>query len=370
MTLRVGVGTADITPPVPVVLAGFFEGPVATEVHDRLEVRALHLAEGDAAVCLLVCDLLGMSPRFAGPVRAAVAGALGLGLPAVLTACNHTHAGPGTMTGSPWPTPEGYLEQLVEACCDAAREARAGAVDASLRFARSPLPADLSLNRRGHPYDPTFALLDVVAATGDRLATLANVAIHPVALGPECVAVSPDWIGPFRRALEARAGGTAVLLSGALGDVNPRHVHRQENRCTADPFQEAEVLGRGVAEAVDGALGQADDVGGSRLGVERWRRVRVDPGDTRLGRSRRGKAVEVELIEWSLGPVRLVSVPGEAFHALGRRIEDRHGPRVLVAGLAPTWNGYLPEPFGDGYEEDMSLGSKAVSVIAAALTGD
>lgn len=69
-----------------------------------------------------------------------------------------------------------------------------------------------------------------------------------------------------------------------------------------------------------------------------------------------------------MGPVRLVSVSGEAFHALGRRIEAVHGGRVLVAGLSPTWFGYLPEPYREGYEEDMSLGPEAVIAVAAALT--
>ena len=63
-----------------------------------------------------------------------------------------------------------------------------------------------------------------------------------------------------------------------------------------------------------------------------------------------------ELVEWTIGPVRLVSIPGEAFHALGRAIETRvgEGTHVLLAGLAPVWHGYLPSPFGDGYEEATS----------------
>ena len=81
-------------------------------------------------------------------------------------------------------------------------------------------------------------------------------------------------------------------------------------------------------------------------------------------------------VEWAIGPVRLVSIPGEAFHALGRAIEDRvredpagNGAHVLLAGLAPEWHGYLPSPFRDGYEESTSYGRDAVATIAAALTG-
>ena len=81
--------------------------------------------------------------------------------------------------------------------------------------------------------------------------------------------------------------------------------------------------------------------------------------------------LDLELVEWAIGPLRLVSVPGEAFHALGRAIEDRaaaDGARVLIAGLAPEWHGYLPVPFREGYEESMSYGAGAVSEIARALT--
>ena len=79
----------------------------------------------------------------------------------------------------------------------------------------------------------------------------------------------------------------------------------------------------------------------------------------------------VELIEWTIGPVRLVSIPGEGFHALGRVVEDRagaDGSHVLLAGLAPEWHGYLPSPFREGYEESTSYGREAVATIADALT--
>src|SRR3954466_14663691 len=97
----------------------------------------------------------------------------------------------------------------------------------------------------------------------------------------------------------------------------------------------------------------------------------VTLGSTMLTGGRVGRTVRLELVEWAIGPLRLGSVPGEAFHALGRAIEDRaaaDGARVLIAGLAPEWHGYLPSPFTDGYEESMSYGRDAVATIAHALT--
>jgi hypothetical protein len=380
--VKAGVGAAVISPPnLPVRLAGFAEEQVAHEVRDDLEVRALYLegddpAGGRSAVCLLVYDLLGMTRHVADPIREAVGAALGLPRAAVLTSCVHTHAAPSTMAGTEalgWPTPEGFAELLVERSVQAASEAAATATPADLRYGRWPLPSGLSINRRGHPYEPTFAALDVVAAAdaGRRITTLANVSIHPVALGPECVAVSSDWVGAFRRAFAERAGGAPVLLSGALGDVNPHHVHRQGNDCTKDAFAEADELGAEVAQAVDDVLGQAEAVDAVAPSIERWHRFEAPTGDTPMAAARgAGRPLEVELVEWSLGPVRLVSVPGEAFHALGRSIEEDsgRGGKVLVAGLSPILQGYLPVPFTEGYEEGVGYGRAFVATVAAALT--
>lgn len=379
-TLRAGIGTATITPPLPVFLAGFGgRDEPATEVHTDLEARVLFLADDrSVGLCLVVCDLLGMSPGWANALRGAVAQALGLPLGAVLTACTHTHSGPSAIAGTAalgWPTPDGYRERLVASCIDAARAARATAVPAELHVTRAPLPGGLSFNRRDLPYVPTFAALDVRGTDGSgRIGVLANVAIHPVALGPGCLAVSPDWVGTFRPALEAEVGGRAVLLSGPLGDVNPAGSIHRELQPTAhdDPgmwgsFELAATVGTGVAEAVAAVLPGAEPTPG-RLAVLAERTLELAAGDTTLGAAAGGHPVRVDLVEWALGGTRLVSVPGEAFTAFGDAVlAARPGP-TLLAGLAPAWLGYLPEPFTEGYEESMSYGAPFVARLLAELT--
>jgi hypothetical protein len=368
-----GFGSAVITPEPPVMLAGFGDRHVpATTVHDDLEVRTLYLAQngGEPAVCLIVCDLIGMSASFALPVREAVATDLGIPTSAVLTASTHTHSGPSCIAGSEaigWPTPPGYREVLVSACRDAAGQARQAAAPAALAYRRAPLPPGLSVNRRGLPYDPWLAVLDVLSPAGERLGVLTNLSVHPVALGPECLAVSADWVAPFRVALEAALGGSALMLSGALGDVNPGHVHRQFNTCAADGFAEAEELGRELAEVVAREVRAAERVDGT-VDVVRCERLDVPVGDTLLAQMAGADTMPVELVEWSVGGVRVVSVPGEAFHAFGRAIEGSRRLPVLIAGLAPVWLGYLPVPFGNGYEESMSYGEPFVGALFAALT--
>ncbi|HEY1830257.1 MAG TPA: hypothetical protein VGG38_08440 [Acidimicrobiales bacterium] len=374
--VRAGFGQAVITPATPVMLAGFGDRvELATEVHDDLEVRALYLAGGggDAtggAVCLIVCDLLGMSTSFADPIRRAVAGDLGLDPSHVLTACTHTHSGPSCIAGSEaigWPTPTGYAEQLLAGCRTAAAEARHAATPATLAYRRAPLPEGISVNRRGLPYAPWLALLDIQALDGARVGVLANLAVHPVALGPECLAVSADWVAPFRSSLEAALGGTAVMLSGALGDVNPRHVHRQDNDCAANGFDEAEELGRELAQAVQGEVGSAEILSAG-IEVVRCEEFSAPVGGTLLSMLGGADSMSVDLLEWSLGGARLVSLPGEAFHAFGLAVEAARAEPLLLAGLAPAWLGYLPVPFTEGYEEQMSMGEPFVRALHAALT--
>jgi len=372
-TLSAGFGAGIITPPTPVSLAGFGGPQFATEVHDDLNARAMVLRSGDTTVCLIACDLLGMSPEFANPARAAAADALGIDKAAVLLSSIHTHSGPSAMAGTEtlgWPTPVGYGELLAAGVADAARAAADGLVDAELRYGRWSLPGSLSINRRGNPYDPWFSVLDVQARDGGhRLGTLANLAIHPVALGPECLAVSADWVHSFRNVLESRVGGMTIELSGALGDVNPRHVHRQDNDCASDGFAEAEELGTEVAQAVDAVLASADSLPGAGVRAVADREIDVPIGGTLLSTLRPGEeTMRVELVEWEIGPIRLVSIPGEAFQALGREVERSRGDRVLLAGLSPLWQGYLPSPWVDGgYEEGVSYGPAAVAAIRAAL---
>jgi hypothetical protein len=370
--MKVGFGTGVITPPLPVFLAGFGgRSEPANAVHDDLECRAVFFeGDGSDSAVLLVCDLLNMSAEFADPVRDAVGVALGLPRPAVLTSCTHTHAGPNALAGGErigWPTPEGYLEVLVAGCVAAATAARDNATDAELRFARAALADHVSYNRRDLPYSPTFAVLDVLAPDSrQRIGTIANVSIHPVAMGPECYSVSADWPGAFRVEFERRAGGTAVLLSGPLGDVNPEqpHIHPQE---TWGSWDDAERVGRDVAQLVDDVLAAAD-AAGDGVEISRHRVIDVPIGATLLS-SLSGEAgpLSVELIEWRLGDVDLISIPGEAFSAFGNQVVESRANPVLIAGLAPVWQGYLPVPFREGYEEGLSYGEPFVQGVLHAL---
>lgn len=367
MAVEVGFGSHVITPSTPVVLAGFGarKGEV-DEVHDDLEAHAVVVRTGTTTLCLLVLDLLLLGADFATPVRESVARALGSAPEDVLTSCTHTHAGPAATASLKrigWPAPAGYLDQVVEGATKAAAAALAACEPATFAYARAPLPTGLSMNRRGLPYSPTYAVLDVRRGDGSRIGSVANVGIHPVALGITCRAVSRDWVGVCRDRATQRTGAPTVLLPAALGDVNPS----RDPHTDPDPggnWDTAALLGSEVADCVTDLLGSAAPAG-AEAGVVSRRVERVRAGLTvpALLTGAAARRVDVELLEWSLGGVRVVSVPGEPFHAMGRDIESSRGDRALIAALAPSYQGYLPAPFGRGYEEKMSYGGHFVRTV-------
>ena len=370
--MEVGFGRGVVTPQVPVVLAGFgARKEPATEVHDDLEAHAVVFRDGSTTVCLIVLDLLLLGPDFAGPVRAEVGRLLGVPLSHVLTACVHTHSGPAaseSMKRARWPVPPGYLEVVLAGCLDAARQAQASLAPAVLSYARAPLPDGLGFNRRDLPHDPSYAVLDVRSPDGARLGTLGNVGIHPVALGTACRAVSSDWVGTYRSALRQATGAPAVLLQGALGDVNPSGFTHDHPVAGGD-WALAERLGGEVAEAVAQLLATAEPLPDEVAVVgHRQTRHRASASLATVIAGRAYRTVEVELLEWSLGGVRLVSVPGEPFDALGNAIVGARDDRALVAAVAPEWLGYLPSPYRKGYEESMSYGRRFVAEVSALLT--
>jgi hypothetical protein len=126
-------------------------------------------------------------------------------------------------------------------------------------------------------------------------------------------------------------------------------------------------VGEDFALAAVAAAAAAAPVVGDGVRVA-LRRLAIDVSESPMAAITRRDEVEVELVEWSVGGVRFVSIPGEGFAELGRRVvAARSATPTVLCGFAPHWLGYLPVPYTDGYEEGLSYGPGAVEAIAAAL---
>jgi hypothetical protein len=377
MGVRAGVAVGDITPDLSAgtfALAGYGDrvGP-ADSVHDPLSVRALVLDDDETGVvvALVALDLLLLTVDAAARVRSAVVAALGVDGAQVLTSCVHLHAAPSTVDGGEqvgWPVTEGYLDRVADVAADAARRALASCRAVTARFGRAELGPGVAVNRRGHPFDPSVAVLGFDGSTGERVATVVSVGMHPTVSGPTNRAVATDWVGPCRDQLEQAFGGVAVLVQGCGGDVNPA-VTAWDDGDPAHWAPAAAEVGAEVAAAVAAAGDCSRPVhGGLRVVADRHVAVTLDGSTLLSALAEGGPVIEVELIEWLLGDVTVLNVPGEGFHHLEQAIRAARGDRLFFVGLAPDWHGYLPVPFEpDSYEETLSYGPGPVAALGAAL---
>ena len=155
-------------------------------MRDDLELRILVVEDGDTRAALVTCDLLAMTRDTSDPIRAAVAEVLDAPAAAVLTSCTHVHAGPerahrhrrDRLAGARRPP------RAAGRPGDRRRSAAVAALAPSTaRFVRTPLPADVAMNRRGHALTPSASIV-----VFDGVTIVANFGIHPTVTGPSNLA--------------------------------------------------------------------------------------------------------------------------------------------------------------------------------------
>jgi hypothetical protein len=298
----IGVGRADITPPVGIYARNWGAAltDVAEGIHRPLRATALAFSESDGGSPLVLLALdLGWWTSVADEwhVRGALLETLGLDPSRVLINLSHTHAGP-SIASDDRDLPGG---DLIAGCLDtirdrvivAAREAVDNRREAVLTWATGR--CDLARNRdlpdplrsrivvgynAAAPADDTLLVGRVTAADGSLIATITNYACHPTTLAWENPLISPDFVGAFGELMEAQTGAPAMFLQGASGELQPAEAYSGD-AALADAHGRR--LGHASLAVLAGMLPAATELAytgvvesGAPLGV--WRRAATTPG--------------------------------------------------------------------------------------------
>jgi hypothetical protein len=125
--MKIGVATADITPPVGSELCGYlYRVQPSVGIHDALLARVLCLESGTERLRWIHADVIGFDAEFVSEVKSALAARFGWAPGRVVLSATHTHAGPATdrltLCGA---YDEAYLAGLKDrlvACAGAAME--------------------------------------------------------------------------------------------------------------------------------------------------------------------------------------------------------------------------------------------------------
>lgn len=243
--LRIGLAVRDVTPDLPIWLAGYAaRNQSATNVDTPLLVQALALknptGERFVFVALDNCEVGG---DFIQPTLRSLESRHQLARGAVMVVCSHTHSGPvleGNLLGM-YPLADADRErviaygrrlrgQLAAAVTTALAETQPATLEFGIgqaAFAMNRrIPRDQAFvfgeNRAG-PVDREVPVLKIKGTNGAVRAILFGYACHATSIsGADFYRVSGDYIAYARQHLEAvYPGATALFLTGMGADANP-----------------------------------------------------------------------------------------------------------------------------------------------------
>lgn len=457
--------------------AGFGSNIPSLGVHDPIWARCIAVAREDQEMVICSLDLVGIFFDDVKRIRARVKAAMGEAAPDyLLISATHTHEAPDALgQWGPIQNPNDilprvsgvsprFIERVKAQTARAVQEAMETLQPARLRLAttRTGTEGLLRDSRDPQVLDDTATLVQALAKdSGETIATIYNWGNHPEVLADVNNLVSSDFAHGLREHLEqgsepaglAGLGGIAIYLQGTVGGLMTPlgiNVREDDGRVLKRRSHEStRVIGRRLAEAGLRALASenveelsdADLLLGAKrihvpifntqfhvalqLGLFDREVVDFDEdsfieiGDETIARNLPHAVSEVV---WArLGPLAILSVPGELFPenavvgaleapfpytptgveliaadnpnppAVGEMKTDRalramipETRHHLIVGLGNDELGYLVPPYdwklhpqlpyfdeaeGDHYEETNSTGPETVPLVLDTLEG-
>ena len=417
-----GAASMVINPPDPVGvhLGGFGLCMFAPDdckysigIHDDLQVAAAAIADTETGelVIFVGLDALGLFRCDVEPIQEAAPLAFyerfGIHIegPRVVIGASHTHGGPdtaglyGPMLGAEREE-EAYIAQVRDAVLEVALDAVADLGDATLDRGVGAAP---NHSDDIHADDEELHVVRARRPGGDVVFHLARWVAHPTVTGYDNDAITADWVGTFRKRLEAEAGGTTVYLNGPIGSVYPDTLSDcQEPDAFPDGIQDPDLdpadygqvacVGYRVADAAIAALESATPLPETGL-VFRHTEFGFHPTNLTMAVLLASSPIPLEIPEdihdpesqmlsqlsWiTLGDLDLVTTPGESFPHFSAHAKDlltAAGVQTPVTlGLTQDWLGYLmsSEQYFEedlGYFRQLSPGELVEPAYLEALQG-
>jgi hypothetical protein len=373
---RVGLGRADITPPVGTYhrLWGAARHDRAAGIHRPViaDVLAIGSVDGVGPTLIRVqTDLAGLIDAENDSLAGAIAEVVGVSPNAVIIAHSHSHSS-GWFAPDRKSLPGGefidpYLVDLRLRLVSAAKQAVATMRPATITYAtgRSAMAAsrdypDESNGIMACGYNPdievpnTLIAARITADDGAQIGTIVQYGCHPTTLAWENQLISPDYIGALRETVERVTGVPCTFLLSPCGDLGPRHGFVGDTSVADRNGRQVGWAALSLLEAMPPALTAfaytGPVVSGATLGV--WKHEAIDDSATRATEAIVGGVHEVEL------PLKPRPKPEDqrrelAAHEAGQREADARGDVVAArdhgarAERARRWLGRLEGVPGD-----------------------
>jgi neutral ceramidase len=379
--LRGGTSRIEITPTLPVTLAGYgSRKELSRGVHDPLSARAVAFSQGRNHLVLVSIDNLGFYNGTAEPLRQAVLDACRLRPSELFLCAIHTHSAP-TLTLNPEKGHPNNVEhtkwlqgKLVEVVHSALQ--RLTPVQVGVGSGSSPV----GVNRREVVQDNTgktkivlgrnpslltdreVQVLKITRTDRDELAgVLFAYCTHSTSLGPRNYAISGDVHGLAEQFLEKYLGAGVVTpgFAGASGNVDPWFRilpgFNTTNGWIPEPILLGTMLGEEVAQIL-GRIQKSATSGPIKTAIKTLQLPRKKSTDEEASATE--SPASFVMTAACVGDIAFVGLGGEVFNEIGLAIKKASPfPHTFVfthcngaAGYVPTSLSY-PE---GGYEVQSS----------------
>ncbi len=252
--LKVGLGEANITPPVGISIPGYFEDRKSTGIHDELYAKAIILDDGKTKVVIISCDIIGIEQETILKIKESIEKELKVPKENIVIHSTHTHTGPAIVSAFGVSKDENYLEILPKLLLGSVIEANNNLKEAKIGLS-SGTEKDISFNRRylmkdgtvrtnpgygnkdiikpAGPIDPEVGVIKIEDKTGKLRGILVNFACHLDTVGSDLISaehpgissnnlISADYSGVISKLIKKIKGEdlVAIFATGTCGDIN------------------------------------------------------------------------------------------------------------------------------------------------------
>lgn len=365
--IKIGCGSAKITPGLGVAMAGYFHEREASAIHDALHAKALVFTDEDITAGLLCCDLICIPKDVSASIRENITKQTSVKGKNVMVCGTHTHTGPrmrrSRISEYVDPTLQ-WLDSFPEKAAQAVAEAMdnlepceiAGGISLEDRIAfnrryrmkdgtvqTNPGYRNPDIIEPAGPIDPEVGVISFTRPDGTLKALYVNYSCHLDNVGG--TEISADYPGYLTTRLQGRLDDKPFVMytNGACGDINHVDVRSPHSR---KGHEHSRWMGETLAGDVCEALKDMTPL--SNENVDTTRKIiqlpMRDDADQEFGK------VEIQAI--SVGDIGFVSAPAEYFVELQLDIKKRSPfQRTFVSELANGWVGYVPTQ--KAFEENM-----------------
>ncbi len=360
---QLGCAQVDITPPVGVTLWGY-NPRISTHVSHPLRAEALACENGHRGWLLLGADIGAFAAPLTDPLRAEISRRTGLPPDAVMMTATHTHSGPH-VTDANWcersALESAYFRTLYHKLADLAEQAWQARASGEILYGCTEA-GELASNRRvqndegiwvnefrdpegvhtGY-FDPAVDLIGIRRGNGKLDVLLVNFGCHPVAFGGKSLAISADYVGHMKTALEKDGTvGTVMFTVSGHGNIDPRDGVQSDPDIVRD-------IGERLACIVKQALPGMQPVTGNEVVAvqEPWH---FDANWSISGRMKiyfphaePGSCVKTAISALRAGDLAMIGLPGETVSEYRKLIQQRSPfAHTMLISLANDFIGYLP----------------------------